>query len=291
MHIPRPRPRRRRGCAMWLFLGVLAVFMACGLSLAVYAIAPPPALNIVIMGLDARPGEGRFARSDSIMLLNVNPGRLRVSMLSIPRDIFIQVPGYGIQRINTINLLGEQEAVGRGIGLLQEALERNFNIEVQRFVRLNFDGFERLIDAIGGVDIYVERVIEDWQYPTIDGGTMNVRFSSGWQHMDGERALIYARTRHSDDDYQRARRQQQVLSAVAQKLVNPVYWPAALAALYQATETDLRVTDMAGMLLPVLLSGDRIERRVIERADLLSGDGYVTPNYAALAPWVEQHLK
>jgi LCP family protein required for cell wall assembly len=260
----------------------------CGLCALVYLVFPPAPLDVLILGLDARPGEGNLARTDSILLLGVNPSRLQSSLLSIPRDLFLDVPGYGLQRINTINVLGEMEAEGRGVPLMRESVASNFGINVDRFALLNFDGFVELINAIGGVTIDVERAIADDFYPTEDGGTIQIRFDPGVQHMDGERALIYARTRHGDDDYARAERQQQVIEAVALRLRNPANWPAAVAFLNRSVTTDLNLFDVFAIAPSIVLNAGRFERLVIDRAYITSRDGVAVPNYAALSPWIDE---
>ncbi|HEX2620078.1 MAG TPA: LCP family protein, partial [Phototrophicaceae bacterium] len=224
--------RKQRGCLPVVLIAGVILFTVCTLcsiaGLTAYLLFPPPPLNVVVLGVDARPGEGYFTRTDVIMLAGIQPGGLKESLLSIPRDLFIDVPGYGQQRINTINSLGEQNASGGGITLLQQAVEQDFDISTSRYVRLNFQGFVALIDAVGGVTIDVQQHIVDYNYPTVDGGTQMVEFQVGVQQMDGERALVYARTRHADDDYHRAARQQQVVSAVVGKLANPLNWSSAI---------------------------------------------------------------
>ena len=126
-------------------------------------------------------------------------------------------------------------------------------MNVENTIRLDFNGFVALVDAVGGVDIDVPKLIIDYEYPTIDGGIITVRFDPGVEHMDGERALQYARTRHQDDDYQRAERQQQVIDAVVKKLATP--WniarlPAAWRAFRDHTNTDSSAWDMLRWLPP-----------------------------------------
>lgn len=281
----------RRGCRSRWRWGLFALFMTpvlcCGWSLLIYLIFPPPPTDILILGLDSRAGEGAAARTDSIMLLGIVPGQLQVSLLSMPRDLFIEVPGYGSQRVNTINLLGEQAATGSGPALLAASIQATFGVGVDRFVRLDFQGFVRLIDAVGGVTIDVERAIVDDAYPTEDGGTVSIRFDPGLQHMDGERALIYARTRHTSDDYQRAVRQQQIIGALAGRLLNPLVWPGALAALGSSMETDLTIGDMLGLSLPVLVNRGRFDQLVIDREWIVgSAQGHAMPNLERLIPWL-----
>lgn len=282
------RLRRNWGCALFAAL-LLPVFL-CGVCALGYLVFPPAPLDVLILGLDARPGEGSLARTDSILLLGVNPLRLQSSLLSIPRDLFLDVPGYGLQRINTINVLGEMEAQGRGVPLVRESIAANFGVNVDRYALLNFDGFVELIDAVGGVTIDVERAIADDFYPTEDGGTIQVRFDPGVQHMDGARALIYARTRHSDDDYARAGRQQQVIEAVALRLRNPANWPAAVAFFNRSVTTDLNLLDMIALAPPIILNAGRFERLVIDRSYITGRDGVAVPNYAALAPWLDERF-
>lgn len=289
------RPRRQRhGCASFALLVAFLTFTLCTLcsiaSLTVYLIFPPPPLDLLVVGLDARPGEGWLTRTDSIMLVGIQPRGLNASLLSIPRDVFINVPGYGSQRINTINVLGEQKVAGGGVTLLQEAIEANFGIQLDRYVRLNFQGFVALVDAVGGVTIDVPKHLIDYAYPTMTGGTQVVEFQQGVEHMDGERALIYARTRHSDDDYHRAARQQQVISALMGKLVNPLTWGPAIKTLNEYMDTDLNVWDMARYAPVMLFRAGRFDTLVMDYEYLISGGSGVVPNYQKLAPWIEERF-
>jgi LCP family protein required for cell wall assembly len=284
MRIP---DRLRKNKALVVALIFLIPLFLCGLTLVIYLIFPPPQTDILVMGLDSREGEGWLARADSIMLVGINPSQLRVSLLSIPRDLSVDTPGYGMQRINTVNMLGEMEETGRGTTLLADAIEQNMGVSIERTVRLNFNGFIELIDAVGGITIDVERAIADDLYPTADGGVMSVRFESGVQHMDGERALIYARTRHADDDYRRAERQQQVVSALLGKLANPAYWPAAVAVLNRAVDTNLTVFDMLRLAPPIILNRGRFEQLVIDRDKITAtAEGVAIPDYAQITPWL-----
>jgi LCP family protein required for cell wall assembly len=276
----------------WLaFASFIIPVFVCGITLLAYLIFPPSDTNILIVGMDGRGNEGLLARTDSIMILGIRPSQLRVSLLSIPRDLFIETPGYGSQRINTIQLLGEEAQAGSGIGLLSEVIEQTFGISIDRYIRLNFQDFVHLVDSVGGVDIDVERTIDDGAYPTDDGGTIQIRFDSGTQYMDGERALMYARTRHADDDYQRAARQQQVISALLSKLANPSRWSAALGVFVQAVDTDMTLWDMGLLAAPVILNRGRFERLVIDRDYILgTTEGHAIPNLDAILPWLKDRF-
>ncbi|NLE52374.1 MAG: LCP family protein [Chloroflexi bacterium] len=294
-YFPPPAVRRRRGCLPLgcLFL-LLAPLVCFGTLLLVYVVVPPEPLDIVILGVDARDGQGWITRTDSVMLMNITPGKIDVSLLSIPRDVFIQVPGYGVQRINTINVLGEQDAPNGGPPLVKASFQESFGVDVDRYVRLDFEAFVELIDAVGGVTIDVPKRIVDYEYPTHDGGIMQIEFEPGRQKMDGERALQYARTRHQDDDYQRAARQQQVIDALVRKLTNPlqiVNWPRVVYVLQTHTDTDLTVWNMLESGPALLLGWSGREARVLNREDLIGmAAGYWVPDYDALQPWIDAHF-
>jgi LCP family protein required for cell wall assembly len=280
---------RLRACLVIVFIGILLLLFACTASIALYIAFPPSPINILIMGLDSRGNEGRITRTDSIMIVGVYPAKMDLSVLSIPRDLFINVPGYGMQRINTINVLAEMETSGTGPSLLAQSIEQNFDMRVDYYIRLDFQAFVAVVDAVGGLDIDVPYDIVDYQFPTDDYGTIEVHFEAGQQHMNGQTALIYARTRHGDDDYRRAERQQQVVNALLQKLANPFNWSAAWF-IQQHMETDMNLLHMLGLFPPVLFSGGNMNRLVIDRQYILPGDGYSVPNYEAIRPFISANF-
>ncbi|MCS6841685.1 MAG: LCP family protein [Roseiflexus sp.] len=195
---------------------------------AIPTIAPTAApenddpVNILLLGTDARADE-EISRTDAIILLHINLRTGRVSMLSFPRDLMVDAPGFGRRKINSVYLLGETR-LGKGYGaaLLKRTVSDLVGVPVHYFALINFDGFRKVIDLAGGIFIDVPRVIDDPFYPVDafpgDTRTMRVRFEPGRQWMDGERALIYARTRHADSDFGRNQRQQQVLLALIERV-------------------------------------------------------------------------
>jgi len=262
-------------------------------SLLLYVLFPPPPANILLLGLDARPGEGYATRTDAIMLLGVQPRRLRVSALSIPRDLFINVPGYGSQRVNTVNVLGELEQPGNGGEFVGTGIANSFGVAQPHYVRLNFDAFVQLVDAVGGVRVNVPRLIVDNSYPTGDYGTRSVRFEPGVQHLDGEMALAYARTRHTDDDYGRAERQQQVVRALMRKLANPLNWGSVALVASQNMDTNMNPLQMALYAPPIIVSGGTgtLDRMVIDREYIVGGTNGAVPDYEKLRPWIEPRFR
>jgi LCP family protein required for cell wall assembly len=285
--LPQAVRQRQRGRFPRLLRRVgVGVAVAVGLMAAITLVLPP--LDLLVLGVDARPGEGYVTRTDSIMVLGVQPRRARLNLLSLPRDLFINVPGYSAsQRINTINVLGEMDEAGTGPDLLAASIEQSFGVGPDRYVRLNFDAFVGVVDAVGGLRINVPKAIVDYQYPTADYGTMTVRFEAGWQRMDGETALIYARTRHADDDYGRAERQQQVVTALARKLANPINWVPAGVAVSRNVDTNMNPIEM-GLYAPAVMVGSlNMQRLVVNRDYILPGAQGAVPNYEKLGPWLD----
>ncbi len=286
-----PKKKRRFNCLLLILSVFLIPLFLCGVTLVIYVLIPPAPLTISILGVDARPNEGYVTRTDSIVLMNLRPSSLQVSLLSIPRDLFVNVPNYGLQRVNTVNALGEQEQSGYGPVLFMESIESNFNMDVNHYIRVNFDAFVQLVDGVGGITVDVPRTIVDGYYPTVDGGTMTVTFEQGVQHLNGEQALQYARTRYTDDDYARAHRQQQVISALSVKLINPLNWFTAVSVLTRNVDSNLNILEL-GLYAPTfLLNAGRFEQLVIDREYITSSDGVAVPNYALLDEWLNAHFR
>ena len=164
-------------------------------------------INILLIGQDARPGEGR-ARSDTMILVSLNEKNNTIQMTSFMRDLYVQIPGYLDNRINAAFAMGGPE-------LLNATLNKNFGVEVDGNVEVNFDAFTTIIDILGGVDIEL-----DWE----ETGYMNRQgfsCSQGMNHMDGKTALGFARMRQvSGGDYGRTERQREVIAAIMTSLKN-----------------------------------------------------------------------
>jgi LCP family protein required for cell wall assembly len=258
-----------------------------------------PPMNVLILGVDRRPEQSYVVRSDTMMLMRVDPGRPRIALLSIPRDLYVDVPGHGSNRVNTAHFWGENAGEGQGPQLAMDTVAQNFNVPVHHYIRLDFSAFRTIVDTVGGVDIMVERPVVDYAYPTEDYGTIAIEIPAGLQHMDGETALRYARSRHGSSDFDRAARQQEVIVALAHKLMEPDTWPM-LPAVYQViqahTDTDLAYGDFLSMGLALYRTGpDGIEQQVIDR-DLTSpwttptGGAVLLPDWERIHPQVHELL-
>jgi LCP family protein required for cell wall assembly len=170
-------------------------------------------------------------------------------MLSIPRDLWVSIPGYAEGRINTAHFLGEMDDYpGGGPALAKKTVQYTLGVPVHYYVRINFDGFERIVDTIGGITIDVPERIYDAEYPDNRYGIITIDIPAGLQHMDGKTALQYARSRHNSSDLSRARRQQQVIKAIANKAVKldiPLTRiPEILRTLGESVQTDVSLSEM-----------------------------------------------
>lgn len=181
-------------------------------------------INFLLMGVG---GEGHAGPelSDTLMFASFRPSTHEIGMLSIPRDTIVPIPGYGYRKINHVNAYAELEEPGSGPAAASEVVGEILDQDIHYSVKVDFEGFKDLIDAVGGVDIYVERSFTDYSYPTWDDLYQTVSFEEGWHHMDGETALQYARSRHGNNgegsDFARAERQQKVILAVKDKVLSP----------------------------------------------------------------------
>lgn len=198
-------------------------------------------ITMLLLGVDQRTTE--VSRSDTMILVNIDPVSKSASMMSIPRDLKVIVPGYGVHKINAAYAFGDaNNAPGGGAGLAMRTVEANFGIQVDYYATVNFTGFTKIIDTIGGLTLDVPYPIKDDAYPGPGNQYMRIFFKAGWQRMNGTQALEYARTRHDDGDDRRSARQQQVLLAIRQQAVTlglVSKAPDLLTELGDTVRTDL----------------------------------------------------
>lgn len=204
-------------------------------------------VNILLLGIDRRPGEAFVSRTDSMMVISINPATDSAAILSIPRDLYVQIPGYGQDRINTALVYGARDGdYLDGAALAMQTVSSNLGVPINHFVMVDFGAFVRIIDLLEGVDVQVPYDINDPLYPDMDYGYDPLFIPAGLQHFDGQTALKYARTRHADSDFNRAYRQQQVLFALRSKALSLGLGEMLLRApsLYREVESGIR-TDLS----------------------------------------------
>jgi len=176
-------------------------------------------LNILVLGVDSRE-DGGDQNADVIILARLDLENHTLRSISLPRDLEVQIPGHGPGKINGSYGIGiENDPDNRvaGVTMVRDTVEYNFGVMIDEYVLIDFEGFTEVVDAIGGIDITVPEKIVDEAYPTEDYGTRLLVIEAGRQHMDGETALSYARTRHQDSDDQRRERQMLVIQAILQQ--------------------------------------------------------------------------
>ncbi len=178
--------------------------------------------TVLLMGIDRRPNEtGLQYRTDTMMLLSIDPVTDSIGLLSIPRDLFVVIPGYSeLQRVNTPMVLGELNQPGYGPTLAMQTVQYNFGIRVHDYVVVDFDAFITFVDAIGGINITLDYTINDPQYPDLYYGYDPLYMEPGNYLLNGYEALRYARTRHGSSDFERAVRQQEVLNAIRDRILD-----------------------------------------------------------------------
>lgn len=240
-------------------------------------LAPPPnvaageRINVLLLGIDRRENEEGPWRTDTMIVATLDPRTKTAGMLSIPRDLYVPIPapGAGENRINTANFYGDSSKYpGGGPALARKTVEYNFAIPIHYYVLIDFGGFRKIIDTLGGIDIDVPEAIDDPEYPTEDYGIMHLQIPAGFQHMDGDLALKYARSRKSTSDFDRSRRQMQVILAARDKAlkINALAQaPQLLAQLRSSIETDMTPEQII-TLAPIVaqVRADNIKQRSID---------------------------
>lgn len=218
-------------------------------------------VNILLLGIGGKGHEGANL-TDTIIVASYKPSTKEVSMLSIPRDLIVPIPGYGWRKINNLYSLAEYNDPGTGGDYTKQVISQIFGLQIPYYARIDFQGFVELIDLIGGVDVEVPRTLSDRQYPVPgredypeDQRYEHLLVEAGLQHLDGNTALKYVRSRHASgeegSDFARAARQQLVMKAVLDKLLsfNTLLRPTKIKKIYNNVEshvdTNLSLDHMA----------------------------------------------
>lgn len=185
-------------------------------------------VTVLLIGLDARDVNETAPRSDTMILLTIDPLTKTAGMLSIPRDMWVNIPGFGYSRINTAYSSGEGNRLpGGGPELARKTVEQFIGVPVQYYAQVDFNTFVQFIDRIGGIDIYND---EELRLDPIGPGQKIILTCCGMRHLGGIKALAYARYRKGDEgDFGRARRQQKVIIAIRDKVLGPAIFPTLVS--------------------------------------------------------------
>jgi polyisoprenyl-teichoic acid--peptidoglycan teichoic acid transferase len=264
------RMPRLTGCCSWI-LFLLALVL-------VYFFAPLRT-NILLLGTDDSPGRGSVGRTDTIILTTVVPLKPYVGMLSIPRDLWVNVPGVGEQRINSAYFYAEASAAGSGSRAAMETIRENFGISVPYYAVIHMIGLTSVVDALGGVEITLDAPI---------GG-----FPAGTHHLSGEQALIFVRERSSSDDFSRMLRTQILLSSIVRKAITPSSWtslPQFIYSLTEVIETNIPFWQWPRLLFALLralvvgIDSQTITREMVIPFQTSEGAQVLAPNWDAINP-------
>ncbi len=221
---------------------------------------PDGTTNILLLGKDTNADGSGDARTDTMIVVSVNREMGTASMISLPRDLYVYLPNRIMSRLNTAVTLG-------GIELLEQTILYNFGIPIHYYAQVDFEGFKRIVDLLGGVEMAVSCPLQDWRLispeldPTLEENWEQYRLEAGLHQMDGDLALWYARSRLTTNDFDRGRRQQQLLQAMLNQSVDlglvaraPELW----SAFSDVVETDMdigRILQLATMAPEVRANG------------------------------------
>jgi LCP family protein required for cell wall assembly len=248
------------------------------------------AQTILLIGSDHRWTGGDGARSDTILLARIQPSRRRIALLSIPRDFYVSIPGHGHDRINMAFHYG-------GERLLTRVVRDTFGLRIDHFVEVDFHGFKDLIGDLGGVYLPVDQRYFNRNVGTADTNYANIDLQPGYQKLDAQQALAFARYRHSDNDLVRAARQQLLLRVLARDVLagdwNPFRMRRLALAVARATTSDISsLGDVYALARAVHdTPASRIVRLTVNASDLvLYGADYVTATPAQLKTTIRSWL-
>lgn len=260
-------PRKRRPsfrlpwkggcCALVIVLGV--VFCLAAAFVAAALILSPGKTNILVLGIDRvdSAAAGDIGRSDTIVLAQIDPVQPRIATLAIPRDLWVNIPDVGENRINTAHFFAEANKPGAGPAALAQTIQDNFGIPSTFYVRIHLEGVPAVIDAMGGV--------------TINLTEATALYPIGVHHLDGTEALAFVRDRKNADDFFRMAHGQIFIKAATQQMLNPLTWlrlPLILAALPQAIDTNIPAVHWPALGLALLRVGpSNIESHTLPRED------------------------
>lgn len=240
-------------------------------------------INILLLGMGGAGHDGAYL-TDTMMVVSFKPATKQVALVSIPRDLYVAIDGYGWKKVNHANAYGEiNDYPGGGSALAAATVSQIIGQDITYWLRIDFSGFKKLINDLGGIDVYVEKSFTDNNYPDYQHGVQTISFSEGQQHFAGEQALQYARSRHGSNgqgsDFSRSARQMTILLAIKDKVMSAgtLLNPAKLADLYDnlTANIDTNVKFWEALRLTNLAKGTR-QADIINKVIANGPDGLLT---------------
>lgn len=245
--------------------------------------------NILIAGLDRRADGSGPSLTDTLLVVVIDERSSHVGLISIPRDLYVDIPESGADRINTVYAIGKRSKRD-ALKLLAQVVNDTLQLPIEHTLVLDLGVFERAVDAVGGVDVDVTCPIADrFHDARVEGGRRLLDLDVGRQHLDGPTAAMYARSRHGRSDFHRARRQQAILMGVQNALsgLGMTKFPDLWSELESSIETDLRRIDLLGLARRALnvershLHGMVLGGGLVQGV-MQEGKAVLLPNYEAI---------
>ena len=239
----------------------------------------PLRTNLLFLGTDASPQRGELGRTDTIILTTVIPFKPYVGMLGIPRDLWLELPNVGEQRINTAYFYAELAQTGSGAKAATEAVSDSFDVNVRYYLVVHMLGVVDVVNAVDGLDITLEKKMG--------------MLKKGEHHLNGEETLAFVRERYSSSDFSRMEQGQIVLGALIRKLLSPSGWgkiPRLLTALPNAIETNIPLWQLPRLSFALIratwfgMDNRTIDWEMVTPYVTSGGAQVLLPNWDAINP-------
>jgi LCP family protein required for cell wall assembly len=269
--VPVKRRKKKRSRLLFLLFLFLIYFLA------------PFRTNVLFLGTDDSPERGGVGRTDTIILASVVPFKPYIGILSIPRDLWVQIPNVGEQRINTAYFYAEANETGSGAEAARATIRQNMDVPVWYHVVIHMNGLVSLVDALGGIEITLDQ----------PAGSL----PAGTHYLNGFQALAFARDRSTSDDFGRMAGTQKLITALMQKLLQPSSWsnlPQFVIALGQTIDTNIPLWQGPRLLFAVLraplfgIDGRTISRDMVTPFTTSQGAQVLLPNWEAMRPTLKE---
>lgn len=253
--------------------------------------------TILLMGMDRRPNSQGFAfLTDTLMLISIDPKTSQIGILSIPRDLYVQITNYSSpQRINTAFALGETRSPGSGATLAMQTVQNNLGMRINEYVLVDFQTVIDIVNAVGGITVTTDYMINDRTYPDMNYGYDPFYLPAGTHNLDGVTALKFARTRHGDSDIDRAHRQQMVVMAIRDKVTSLnmlpsliVQAPSLMSSLSDNIKTGLSLNEIIQLawlvkdIPPENITTNVIDYKYVQNYTTPRGEQVLLPYQGAL---------
>ena len=273
----------KRSSSLLIPCGILFLLSACLFVMVTFYLLYPIKTTILFLGIDYAPHRSFVGRSDTIVLMRFDSIRPYVGMLSIPRDLWVPIPGQGENRINTAHFFAEANQPGSGPFATIDTIANNFGVKADYFIRIRFDGVRDIVNAMDGVDIHLDQPL---------GG-----YPAGDFHLTGEKALAFARHRAGADDFFRMRQGQLLIKSIMLKLIKPLNWryiPSVIMTTFSAMDSNMPIWQIPRLGLILLRVGiTNIDAQIIDRDMTIptiteQGASVLLPNWQRINPLIHQ---